>query len=130
MITSNIKAVIHCDINKVWDTVTDIKKYHWRTDLSKVELINEKKFVEYTKDGYSTKFITTFVEPYKRWEFDMENNNMTGHWIGTFTAIENGTCVDFTEYVMPKKWFMNLFIKQFLKKQQKQFINDLKNTIE
>lgn len=130
MITSNIKAVIHYDVHKVWNTVTDIEKYHWRSDLSKVELINEKEFVEYSKDGYSTKFITTFVEPYKRWEFDMENNNMTGHWIGTFTAIENGTCVDFTEYVRPNKWFMNLFIKQYLKKQQTQFINDLKNKIE
>lgn len=60
MITSNIKAVIHCDVHKVWNTVTDIEKYHWRSDLSKVELINEKEFVEYSKDGYSTKFITTF----------------------------------------------------------------------
>ena len=28
----------------------------WRSDLSKAERINEKPFVEYTKDGFSTIF--------------------------------------------------------------------------
>ena len=87
MAISNINAIINDDIHKVWDIVLAVDKYSvWRSDLSKTEIINEKQFIEYTKDGYATTFSITAVEPYKRWEFDMENSNMTGHWIGIFTA--------------------------------------------
>ena len=66
------------------------------------------------------------TEPYKRWEFDMENSNMKGHWIGLFTSKDNKTEIDFTEYVTVKKFFMKPFVKSYLKKQQAQFISDLK----
>ena len=72
----------------------------------------------------------TAVEPYKRWEFDMKNSNMTGHWIGIFTAKGNETQIDFTENVTPKKWFMKPFVKLYLKKQQTQFVLDLKKALE
>lgn len=35
-----------------------------------------------------TTFTVTVNEPYKRWEFDMENGNMKGHWTGVFTSKE------------------------------------------
>lgn len=123
MITSNIKAVIPHQIHKVWDLVFDVQHYaDWRSKLSKVEIINERQFIEYTKDGYSTIFTVTFVEPYKRWEFDMENSHLTGHWIGIFFDKGNKTEIDFTECVEVKKWIMKPFVKFFLKKQQKQFV--------
>jgi len=131
MAISNINAIIDKDIHKVWDIVFDIEKYSvWRSDLSKTEIINEKQFIEYTKDGYATTFFTTTVEPYKRWEFDMENSNMTGHWTGIFISKGNETQIDFTESVTPKKWFMKPFVNLYLKKQQKQFILDLKKALE
>lgn len=131
MAISNIKAIISDDIHKVWDIVFAVDKYSiWRNDLSKTEIINDKQFIEYTKDGYATTFSTTNVEPYKRWEFDMENGNMKGHWIGIFTAKGNETQIDFTENVTPKKWFMKPFVKTYLKKQQKQFVLDLKKALE
>ena len=86
MATSNIKAMIPSDLRKVWDFVLDIENYGtWRSDLSKTETINEKQFIEYTKGGYPTTFTVTLVEPYRRWDFDMENSNMKGHWLGVFT---------------------------------------------
>ena len=63
-------------------------------DLSKTEIINDKQFIEYTKNGYATTFTVTVVEPYKRWEFDMENSNMKGHWIGVFIDKGNETQID------------------------------------
>ena len=127
MAISNINAIINKDIHKVWDIVFAVEKYsEWRSDLSKTEIINEKQFIEYTKNGYATTFSITAVEPYKRWEFDMENSNMTGHWIGIFTAKGNETQIDFTENVTPKKWIMKPFVKIYLKKQQEQFVLDLK----
>lgn len=131
MAISNINTIINDDIHKVWDIVFAVDKYSaWRSDLSKTEIINEKQFIEYTKDGYATIFSITAVEPYKRWEFDMKNSNMTGHWIGIFTAKGNETQIDFTENVTPKKWFMKPFVKLYLKKQQTQFVLDLKKALE
>ncbi len=126
MATSNIKAIIPGELHKVWELVLDIENYAaWRSDLSKTEVISDKQFIEYTKDGYPTTFTVTLVEPYRRWEFDMENSNMTGHWIGIFTAKADETEIDFTECVEAKKLLMKPFVKSYLKKQQVQFVADI-----
>ena len=131
MTISNIKDSIDSNIHKVWETVLAVDKYtQWRSDLSKTEVINEEQFIEYTKNGYPTTFTITVVEPYKRWEFDMENSNMKGHWIGIFTSIDDKTEIDFTEQVTAKKFYMKPFVKSYLKKQQTQFVMDLKRILE
>mgnify|MGYP000688598560 CR=1 FL=1 len=131
MAVSNINTIINNDIQKVWNIVLAVDKYNsWRSDLSKTEIINDKQFIEYTKNGYATTFTVTVAEPYKRWEFDMENTNMKGHWVGIFTPRGNATQIDFTEYVMIKKFFFKPFVKSYLKKQQTQFINDLQKMLE
>ena len=126
MAVSNIKALIPGELQKVWDLVLDIENYGaWRSDLSKAEVISDKQFIEYTKDGYPTTFTVTLVEPYRRWEFDMENGNMTGHWTGIFTAKGDETEIAFTEQVEAKKLLMKPFVKSYLKKQQIQFVADI-----
>lgn len=127
--TSNIKAVIRGDIKRVWDMVTSVEKYTWRSDLDKTEILNEKQFVEYTKEGYATTFTITAAEPYKRWEFDMDNTNMQGHWIGIFTQKGEETEIDFTENVIVKKSFLKPFVKSYMKKQQACFVSDLKKAM-
>ena len=130
MATSNIKAMIPSDLRKVWDFVLDIENYGtWRSNLSKTETINEKQFIEYTKGGYPTTFTVTLVEPYRRWEFDMENSNMKGHWIGVFTNKGKETEIDFTEFVEAKKLLMKPFVKLYLKKQQAQFVADMRKIL-
>lgn len=129
MAISNIKAVFQQDIQKVWETVTSLNNYAWRSDLSKIEILNENQFVEYTKEGYATTFTITAVETCKRWEFDMENDNMKGHWIGIFTQKDGQTEIDFTENVAARKLFMRPFVKSFLKKQQTLYVSDLKKAL-
>lgn len=130
MASSNIKAVILGGLQQVWELILDIENYDtWRSDLSKTEVISDTQFIEYTKDGYPTTFTVTLVDPYKRWEFDMENSNMKGHWIGVFTDKGNETEIDFTEFVEAKKWFMKPFVKPYLKKQQAQFVADIKRAL-
>ena len=130
MTTSNIKALISGELQKVWELVLDIENYAaWRSDLSKTEVISDKQFIEYTKDGYPTTFIVTLVEPYRRWEFDMENSNMTGHWTGVFTDKGDETEIDFTERVEAKKWLLKPFVKLYLKKQQAQFVADIRKVL-
>ena len=130
MVKATIRASIDQDIQKKWQIVTNLQDYSWRSDLSKTEVINEEQFIEYTKNGYPTTFTITVVEPHKRWEFDMENSNMKGHWIGIFTSIDDKTEIDFTEQVTAKKFYMKPFVKSYLKKQQIQFVMDLKRILE
>ena len=99
MALSTIKAVFNHNIQDVWNVVTSLEKYQWRSDLSKIDVINEKQFIEYTKEGYATTFSVTAFEPPRRWEFDMENSNMKGHWTGIFTSKGEETEIDFTEAV-------------------------------
>ena len=130
MAIANRKAVFPCDVQKVWDIVTSLENTAWRSDLDKVEVIDEKRFVEYAKGGFRTTFtVTARVEP-ERWEFDMENENMTGHWTGIFQQKNGQTEIDFTEDVTVKKPIMKLFIKSFLKKQQETYIKDLRKALE
>lgn len=67
MTVSNIKEIISSDIHTVWETVLAVDRYStWRSDLSKTEIVDQKQFVEYTKEGYPTKFTVTAAEPYQR----------------------------------------------------------------
>lgn len=130
MAVSNIKATFQCDVKKAWSTVTSLYNYQWRSDLSRVEVLDEKSFVEYTWEGYPTTFTVTCEIPYERWEFDMENSNMKGHWTGLFRESNRITEIDFTEDIQPKKFIMKPFVKGFLKKQQELYVSDLKKKLE
>ena len=129
MAVTNIKATFKCDVQRVWSVVTSLENYSWRSDLSRVEKISETQFIEYTKDGYSTAFTITATEPLERWEFDMENDNIKGHWTGLFSQNAGETTIDFTEYVVAKKIWMKPFVKMYLKKQQSLYIADLKKAL-
>lgn len=129
MASASIKAVFPCDVQKVWDIVTSLENYTWRSDLSKVVVLNNDKFMEYTNDGYVTTFTITASEPCRRWEFDIENDNMSGHWAGLFSQKDGQTVIDFTETVIAKKLIMKPFIPAFLKKQQALYIADLRKAL-
>lgn len=129
MAISNIKVLLESNVQKVWDTVTSLEKYEWRSDLSKIEILNEKEFVEYTKEGYATTFTITVTEPLRRWEFDMENDNMKGHWTGVFSQNGERTEIDFTEDVTAKKVFMKPLVKMYLKRHQALYVSDLKKAL-
>lgn len=124
---STITATFKADIKKVWEVVTNNNKYEWRSDLSKIDVSADgNSFTEYTKDNFPTKFNITLKKPYERYEFDMTNKNMNGHWIGIFRTVNNGTQIEFTEEVSVNNPIMNLFIGLYLKKQQSLYIADLK----
>lgn len=129
MTTLNIKATFQCDIETLWRVIISTENYQWRSDLRSIEVINDHKFIEHTKDGYSTIFTVTAKVPYQRWEFDMENENIKGHWMGVFTSDNGITEIDFTEVVISKKIFLKLLVKWYLKKRQKTYIQDLEKAL-
>ena len=131
MAISTMKAEFQCEVEKIWDIVTSLEDYAWRSDLDKIVVVTPgKQFEEHTKEGYVTKFMITTFEPYERYEFDMENSNMLGHWTGVFSVQGNTVSIEFTEHVTPKKIIMKPLVKAYLKKQQLQYISDLEKELE
>lgn len=135
MAASNIKVMIPCDIQKVWETILAVEHYPtWRSGVSKTEVIDEKQFLEYVKDDYSTTFTVTAIDPYKRWELDMENDHIKGHWTIVLSSIGNKTEIDFTTSVTAKKLSVrpvgkSVFEQTYLKKEQTEFVTDLKKAL-
>lgn len=125
------KVTVHfpCLVEQVWQTVTDLSHTAWRSDLARVEILDNSRFVEHTKSGYTTEFAVTACEPLRRWAFTMENGNMSGSWEGIFEAAEGGTQLTCTETVNAKHWWMRPFVPGYLKRQQKQYLDDLRKEL-
>lgn len=130
MIILNIKKQFSCDKNKLWNIITDNSNYKWRTDLSKIEIIDETHFIEYAKNNFSTYFTITAKEKLKEYKFDLENDNLKGKWIGIFKELPNGNVeLDFTEEIEVNSLIMKLLAKPYLKSQQKRYMRDLEKEL-
>ena len=126
MAVSNLRATLICPIEIVWDTVTNLNDYSWRSDLKDVRIIDEHNFIEITKDGIETYFKITECIKYQSWIFEIENKNIKGTWVGKFYAEGDKTILDFTENIVSKKSILKPFTSLYLKRQQKIYFRDLK----
>lgn len=129
MIKSTIKAELDATIDEVFNIVVDNKNYSWRSDLERIEILDKNKFVEYAKNGFLTEFVITAKEPYSFYAFNIDNENMSGRWYSKFTSANNKTIVEFTEELTAKKAMPSFLIKMYIKKQQRQYIKDLKKRL-
>lgn len=126
MATSNMKVTILCPIEIVWDTVTNLNDFSWRSDLKAVKIIDEHNFIEIAKNGIETYFRITECIKYQSWIFEIDNKNIKGTWIGNFYSKGDKTILDFTENVVSKKIIFKPFISLYLKRQQRIYFKDLK----
>ena len=124
MTTSNMKVTILCPIEIVWDTVTNLKDFSWRSDLKDVKIIDEHNFIEIAKNGIETYFRITECIKYQSWIFEIENKNIKGTWVGKFFSKGDKTILDFTENVVSKKIIFKPFISLYLKRQQRIYFKD------
>ncbi len=130
MVKANIKKSFNCDRDKLWNTITDNRNYDWRTDLDRIEILDDTHFIEYAKNNYPTSFTITNKEKLKVYEFDIENTNIKGKWIGKFKELADGSIeVDFTEEIETNHFIMKLFAKTYLKNMQKRYIQDLEREL-
>ena len=129
MATSKVTAYFRCPVERVWRTVTDLAHTAWRSDLKRVEVLDETHFVEHTKSGYATNFTVTDCKALRHWAFTMENGNMSGSWEGIFEAAEGGTRLTCTETVNAKRWWMRPVVPGYLKRQQKLYLDDLRREL-
>ena len=126
MPTSKVSVHFSCPVWRVWQVVTDLSNAAWRSDLKRVEVLDETHFVEHTKSGYATNFTVTACEPLRRWAFTMESGNMAGSWEGIFEAGEGGARLTCTETVNAKRWWMRPFLPGYLRRQQRRYLDDLR----
>ena len=125
MISSTITAYIPCDSRRVWDALTDAEAYpRWRSGVSRTEL-TPKGFIEYAPNGFATRFTVTQRREGALWGFDIENDNLTGSWLGELSSAVNGTLVTFTELVRLKNPILLPLVKPYLRRQQRRFIEEL-----
>jgi hypothetical protein len=129
MAISKIAAIFDWDIKQVWDAVTDLHDWKWRSDLKGLEVRGAAHFTEYSKDGYRTDFTVTKKIPCERWEFELENEQMRGRWTGVFIKEGERTRVVFTEDITAKKLILKPILKIYLKRQQERYITDLRKRL-
>lgn len=130
MTQASITALFTSDIQTVWHIVTDNQNYAWRSDLRKIEILDDgASFIEYTKSGFPTSFTITLKKPYERYEFDVKNKNMQGHWCGIFVQKQGGTEIQFIEELSINNPIMRLFAGVYLKKQQATYVADLRKAL-
>lgn len=130
MPTSKVTVHFSWPVERVWQAVTDLSNTAWRSDLKRVEVLDESHFVEHTKSGYATNFTVTACEPLRRWAFTMENGNMSGSWEGIFESAEDGTRLHCTETVNAKRWWMHPFVPGYLRRQQRLYLDDLRRELQ
>lgn len=130
MAISNKKQTFPADVKMIWDIVTDNQNYSWRSDLERIEILGEgSEFIEHTKDGFATRFTITKKEPYTRYEFKMENDFISGVWVGLFSEVDGKTELDFTEDVKAQGMIRKIMLPFYLKHQQKKYLKDLEKAL-
>lgn len=130
VIVSAVSALLPHPPERVWAAVTDLENWQWRSDLSRLDHAGEDAFTEFDKSGFPTRFTVTDRRPASLWAFDLENANLTGRWTGEFSPEGAGTRVTFTEAVIPKKPWMRLFARGYLRRQQRRYLADLERALE
>ena len=113
----------------MWNEVTDLNDFVWRSDLKNIRIVDDNKFVEISKDGIETYFEVTECIQNQCWSFEIENQNIKGTWVGKFYSHGDKTTLDFTENIASKKLIFKPFIGSYLKKQQKLYFRDLKKAL-
>lgn len=129
MIKSIIKAEINASIDDVFKIITDNNNYSWRSDLDRIDIVGDNKFVEYAKNGFPTEFTITDCIPNSYYAFNIDNANMSGRWYGKFDSVNDITVIEFTEELTAKNALPKFLINLYIKKQQRQYIKDLKKYI-
>ena len=129
-LNSTICATLNCNIQTVWKVVTSLNDYSWRSDIVSISFSDKRHFTERNSDDIITHFIVRVFDPYSQYSFDLDNKNLYGTWTGYFKQVDAKTEIQFIEMISVKKWWLYPFAKWYLKKQQKQYVSDLKRKCE
>ncbi len=126
-------AVLHSDVNKVFNLVSDFKNQTtWRNDVKEVIVIDGNTWTEVPKKGTPITFKTKQKIQNELFEIEIiEPKNFSGYWVGTFEETTAGTKVVFKELVTidnPLFRVMSLIFVD-LDKTMEVYLNNLKTKL-
>lgn len=101
---------------KVWEVITDKKSYaEWQTAIAKVEIIDDKTWLEYPKDAPEPlKFSVAKDERPTRMEFHYTmGDSFSGHWKGEITPTATGVRLRTTDSYKVDGWLTKILIGLF-----------------
>lgn len=114
-------------VEKVFNVITNMKDCSWRSDLSKVECIDDGKYIEYNRKNHPTKILVTEYLKNIQFEYDIQNEYYKGHWCGQFAPLKDGGCVMYLLFYFESVSFLGKFIN--VDKFEKRYIEDLKKEL-
>ena len=118
-----MKVYFKNDIEKVFNVITNMKDCSWRSDLSKVECIDDGKYIEYNRKNHPTKILVTEYLKNIQFEYDIQNEYYKGHWCGQFAPLKDGGCVMYLLFYFESVSFLGKYIN--VDKFVKRYIEDL-----
>jgi len=126
---------INAPAEEVWQVVNDRTKYpEWQTDLTKVEVIDERNWVEYPRDSPEPlRFTLTKDERPGRMEFSYKmGDSFDGKWTGDVTPTATGVRLKTNDSYAAKGTMTKILIGAFfdLDKFAKDWNNTLKERVE
>ena len=122
-----MKVYFKSDVEKVFNVITNMKDCSWRSDLSKVECIDDGKYIEYNRKNHPTKILVTEYLKNIQFEYDIQNEYYKGHWCGQLAPLKDGGCVMYLLFYFESVSFLGKFIN--VDKFEKRYIEDLKKEL-
>lgn len=107
---------INAPAERVWQVVTDTQKYtEWQDQLTKVERIDDKNWVEYPKNSPEPlRFSVAKDERPSRMEFQYTmGDSFNGHWKGEITPSGSGVKLKTTDSYTAKGWLTKILLYTF-----------------
>lgn len=126
---------INAPAEMVWQVINDRGKYtEWQTNLTKVEVIDEKNWVEYPKDSPEPLRFTSGKDgrpASMAFEYTM-GDSFDGTWYGHVTQTENGVRLETRDAYVTKGWLTKILIYIFfdMDKFAKDWNGKLKQRVE
>lgn len=121
------------DIKPVWDVVTNNEDYEWRSDISKIEILDSgDSWIEYNLNGSYINFNILNKKNHKEYDFHMHNKIFTGKFTSRFEKNSTGnTQVEFVESISIKNPLLKPISYLFfnIQKFQDIYIYDLKKKL-
>lgn len=125
VLTVNLKSPSHI----VFEVMCNNEDFSWRSDLKRIDILNEKEFIEIYPNDNQTTFKITKIEPDTYYSFDLKNKIFEGYWTGELSPTStNGTKLTLTEHIHVYNPIIRIFASMFmnLKKMQETYVHDLK----
>ena len=97
----------------VWGRVAVDRTQAWRSDLARVEVIDDQRWIEHPRSGPPVRFAAVRVEAPRRFVVAFEGSGFRGTWDGSFVEEAGATVLRFSEEVDVENPFMRVVARLF-----------------